>query len=105
MTTHANSRVVLVLMKSPEADATLKVLREDQPQLSIQDRGPYWHISGDGEIVVDLRRVGDELGDPLTLSQWLVVMSTFVGRVETEPDYFRLTSKMLEFESSTTAAR
>ena len=90
--------VVLVLMKSPETDATLDVLRVDQPDVVIVDQGPYWHLSHDKEIRIDLERVGEELGEDISLSQWLVVMSSFVGRVETDPSWFRVTTEMLQLE-------
>ena len=94
--TDSVSRVVLVLMKSPEADATLDVLREDHPDVDIRDAGTYWQLTHEKEIVIDLNKVGEELGEDISLSQWLVVMSTFVGRVETEPDRFRVTTEMLQ---------
>jgi hypothetical protein len=94
--TEAISKVVVVLMKSPEADATLDVLREDHPQVEIHDGGPYWQLQHPKEIHVDLLRVGEELGEEIALSEWLVIMSSFVGRVETEPDSFRVTSEMLQ---------
>lgn len=90
------SRVVLVMMKSPESDATLDVLREDQPDVEIDEHATYWKLTHEKEIVVDLNRVGEELGEDISLSEWLVVMSTFVGRVETEPDRFRVTTEMLQ---------
>jgi hypothetical protein len=98
--TQAVSRVVLVLMKSPEADATLDVLRADHPEVTIEDAGTYWQLQHPVEILVDLARVGEELGEEISLSEWLVVMSTFVGRVETEPDSFRVTSEMLQLEGA-----
>ncbi len=90
------SRVVLVLMKSPETEATLDVLREDHPDIVIEDRQTYWYLAHDKEIRIDLERVGEELGEPIELSEWLVIMSSFVGRVETEPSSFLVTTAMLQ---------
>ncbi len=92
----AISRVVLVLMKSPETDATLDVLREDHPDVAIEDKETYWQLTHEKEIRIDLHRVGEELGEPIELSEWLVIMSSFVGRVETEPDSFLVTTAMLQ---------
>ena len=39
----------------------------------------------------------EELGEYLSLGDWLVVMSSFVGRVMTEPRRFCVTSEMLDF--------
>ena len=54
----ANDTVCIVLMKSPEADATLDYLAADLPHVKREDLGPYWMVSGEGEIVIDLERVG-----------------------------------------------
>ena len=99
MTTHVGKKVALVLMKSDEADATIAALEREYPGVEITDKGTYWHIAADGEIVVSMEKVGQELGRPLELSQWLVVMSSFVGRAAPGPDYFRVTSKMVELEA------
>ena len=94
--TPGGGRVALVLMKSEEADATIDVMEEDCPDVKIVDQGTYWYLEHPSEIRVEMSRVGDEMGREITLSQWLVVMTTFVGRAAPEEDYFRVTSEMLE---------
>lgn len=91
-------KVAIVLMKSPEGDATVDVVEVDQPQVRVSDQGTYWLLEADDEIYVDMERVSQELGEPITVSQWLVVMSSFVGRAVPGPDEFRVTSKMVELE-------
>lgn len=92
-------KVALILMKSDEADATIDVLERDCPGVEIADHGTYWHISAPNQIVVPMEKVGQELGRPIELSQWLVVMSSFVGRAAPGPDFFRVTSQMVELEA------
>jgi MmoB/DmpM family len=94
------STVLVVLMKGDEADATISVIQRDQPDAKIEDHGTFWQIGAQDEIVVDLARVGEELGREIDLGQWLTIMTTYVGRVETEEGVFRITSKMLELEPS-----
>ena len=90
--------VSLVLMQgSPEAQATLDVLEREDPSLVIADHGTFWKItSPSGHIEVDLKRVAEELGSELSMPQWLVILSTYVGRVITEPDKFTLTSDITQ---------
>ena len=92
------SDVSLILMQgSAEAQATLDVLERDDPNLVVADHGTYWKItSGSGRIEVDLKQVAEELGNELSMSQWLGIMSTYVGRVLTEPDKFILTSDVTQ---------
>ena len=99
MTTHVGRKVALVLMKSEEADATIDMLACERPDVEVTDKGTYWHIAADDEIVVPMDKVSQELGRPIELSQWLVVMSTFVGRAAPGPDFFRVTSKMVDLEA------
>lgn len=94
----SDGRVALVLMKSEEADATIDVLEADHPDVKIVDQGPYWYLEHPTEIYVDMARVADEMGRTLTLSQWLVVMTTFVGRAAPDEGYFRVTADMLELD-------
>lgn len=96
---NARTTVVLVLMKGhEEADATVDVLRRNNPKMRIKDQGTYWHLEAEDEIVVDLELVSKEIGRELSLAQWLVIMSSYVGRVHTEPDSFTVTSRLIEIE-------
>jgi methane monooxygenase regulatory protein B len=99
MTTHGGRKVAIILMKSDEADATIDVLERERPDVEVTDRGTYWHIAADNEIVVSMEKVGQELGQSIALSQWLVIMSSFVGRAAPGEDFFRVTSKMVELEA------
>lgn len=92
-------KVALVLQKSEEADATIDVLEADFPDVHIDDQGTYWLVRADDEIRVDMERVSQELGRPLALSMWLVIMTSFVGRAAPGADYFLVTSKMVDLEA------
>lgn len=103
--TPTDGRVALVLMKSEEADATIDVMEVDHPEVKIVDQGTYWYLEHPSEIFVDMERVAEEMGKDLTLSQWLVVMTTFVGRAAPDETYFRVTSDMLELNDAAPANR
>jgi len=98
MSDQSRDDVSLILMQgSPEAQATLDVLEEEDPDLVITDHDTFWKItSPTGRIVVDLRKVSEELGNEVSMSQWLVIMSSYIGRVKTDPYTFTLTSDVTE---------
>lgn len=98
MSSSSNRKVALILMKSDEADATIDVLERERTDVEVADNGTYWQVSAPDEIVVSMDKVSQELGRPIELGQWLVVMSSFVGRAAPGPDFFRVTSKMVELE-------
>lgn len=102
MSDRSRDDVSLILMQgSPEAQATLDVLEADDPDLVVTDHDTFWKItSPKGRIVVDMRRVSEELGNELSLSQWLVIMSSYIGRVKTDPYTFILTSDVTEIHRS-----
>lgn len=90
--------VSLILMQgSAEAQATVDVLKREDQDLVIDDHETYWKItSTKGHIEVDMEHVSEELGVEISLPQWLVIMSSYVGRVRTEPGKFTLTSDVTE---------
>lgn len=92
-------KVVLVLQKSDEADATIDVLEADFPDIHIDDQGTYWKIQANDEIRIDMERVSQELGREISLSMWMVVMTSFVGRAQPGADYFLVTSQMVDLEA------
>jgi len=91
-------RVALGLMKCEEADATIEVFEARYPDAEVHDFGTYWKIEGEGELRVEMDEIAEALGRPLQLSQWLVIMATFVGRAHAGGDYFLVTSEMSYLE-------
>ncbi len=78
----------LVLMKGTDTDATLEAIVASGQDVTIEDEGPFWKLHGRKDILVDLNDVGEELGAPITISKWLVSMSSFVGYAETSETHF-----------------
>ncbi|MDB5064232.1 MAG: monooxygenase effector, MmoB/DmpM family protein [Chloroflexi bacterium] len=93
-----STKVALGLMKSEEADATIEVMEAKYPDAQVHDFGTYWKIEGEGELRVEMDDISEALGRPVQLSQWLVIMATFVGRAHTGGDHFLVTSEMSYLE-------
>jgi hypothetical protein len=81
-------RIVLVLMKGTDADATIDALEASGQEIDIKDEGPYWKLRSQDDIVVDMKAVEEELGTPITLAKWLVSMTSFVGYADTSDTHF-----------------
>lgn len=88
ITADPDHSTTLVLMKGPEADATLAAIEASGQDVRVFDEGPYWKLRGRGDIHVELSDVIDELGAPLTMGKWLVSMTTYVGNVESTDHSF-----------------
>ena len=92
--------VGLVLMGSEEADVAVEMLREEQPTLRITKTNCYWMIEGEGKIEVDVSAIGERLGRDLDMSTFLVVMTSYYGRVQVTDNMFGVYSEMLQMEES-----
>ncbi|AXN42075.1 Methane monooxygenase regulatory protein B [Mycobacterium marinum] len=95
---HASTTVGIVLMKSEEADATVAYFTAECPQVRIQDRHTFYLCETEGMIRIPLAEVEEFLGKPLTMSRFLVVMSSYYGRARVEDDAFIITSEMSQLE-------
>jgi hypothetical protein len=96
----ARETVGLVLMGSEEADATVEMLREEQPALRITKTNCYWMIEGEGKIEVDISAIGERLGRDLDMPTFLVVMTSYYGRAQVTDYTFGVYSEMLQLEES-----
>ncbi len=96
----ARETVGLVLMGSEEADVTVEMLREEQPQLRISKTNCYWMIEGEGKIEVDVNEIGERLGRDLDMATFLVVMTSYYGRVQVTDHIFGVYAEMLQMEES-----
>jgi hypothetical protein len=63
-----------------------------------QDHGHYFQFEAEGSIRIPLDAVAEYLGRPLTMSQFLVCMTTYYGRIASEDDVFILTADMPQLE-------
>lgn len=91
--------VGLVLMKSEEAEATVHYLTAECPQVRIEDRHTFYLFeTDDGMIRIPLAEVEEYLGKPLTMSRFLVCMTSYYGRAQVEDDAFVITSTMSQLE-------
>jgi hypothetical protein len=98
MSDQRGQQVGLCLMKSDEADAVVEYFKETSPDVRIEDHVTFYRAEAQSKIVVDLADVGERLGRPLTLPEFLVIMSTYYGRVEVEDMKFIVTAALPQLE-------
>ena len=88
--------VSLCLMKSDEAQATVEWLAATASRVTIEDRTTFYKITAPGRIVIDLDEIGERLGRALSIGEFLVGLSTYVGRVLLEDRRFILSAALLQ---------
>jgi hypothetical protein len=101
----AQDTVGMVLMGSEEAEVVVEILREQRPDLTITHNDCYYSIEGRGNIEIDLAEVGERLGRDLEMSSFLVVMSSYYGRVKIEEQRFGVYADLLDLDDKDTQPR
>lgn len=101
----AQDTVGMVLMGSEEAEVVVEMLREQRPDLTIIHNDCYYSIEGRGNIEIDLAEVGERLGRDLDMSSFLVVMSSYYGRVKIEEQRFGVYAELLDLDATDTQTR
>jgi hypothetical protein len=94
-------RVVAVLARCEEIEVVVEWLAEeyeDDPSFKIEDRGPYYRIDCDEGFEVDLDEIESLIGHPYNVFDFLVSVSTTIGRSMTVGNKFVLTTSLLGLE-------
>ena len=94
----AKDTVGMVLMGSEEAEAAVQMLREQRPDLTITYDQCYYSIDGRGKIEIDLDELSDRMGREITVSDFLVIFSSFYGRVDMDEKRFGIYAELLGLE-------
>lgn len=80
-----NGRTVgICLMKCDEADATIDHLRDQSPDVRVEDHVTYFRVMTEEPIRIDLREVSAYLGRDIPMSSFLVTLSAYFGQIDVE---------------------
>lgn len=91
-------QIGVCLAKSSEAQAAFEYISDQCPWVRVKDLGPYYQFEAKGSISIPLDAVADYLGRSLTMSQFLVCMTTYYGRIVSEDDVFIVTADMAQLD-------
>jgi MmoB/DmpM family len=94
-------RVVVVLARCDEIETVVDWLRErygDDPGFTVEDHGPYYRIDCEEGLDVDLDEIEPLIGHSYNVFDFLVSVSTAVGRTMTVGNRFVLTTSLLGLE-------
>jgi methane monooxygenase regulatory protein B len=97
---HESDKVVLVLMKSDEIDAIVEdiILKEGveiNPTIVVEDRTGFWWIKANGKIEVNVADAAALLGKSYSIYDFLVNVSSTIGRAYTLGETFTITSELM----------
>jgi len=97
---HESNEVVLVLKKSDEINIIVDEIllgdrKDDNPTLVVEDRAGYWWLKATGKIEVDCEEVSELLGRSFSVYDFLVDVSSTIGRAFTLGEKFTITSELM----------
>ena len=104
---HESNTVVLVLMKSDEIDAIVEEIilgpgKKENPSITVEDRTGFWWIKADGQIQVDTDAAAAMLGKTYSVYDFLVNVSSTIGRAYTHCNTFTITSELMGLDRKLT---
>lgn len=91
----ARDTVGISLMGSEETAAALELVRAEMPDARISDRGCFYKVERDGMLELEMTRLGEILGRPITVHQFLVNMSSYYGRMVINDGVLQIHSDIL----------
>ena len=98
---HETRKVVLALMKADDIEIAIEWLRnayaEDQA-LTIEDHGVYYRIDGVEGFTFDLDEIQELIGRPYNVYDFLVNVSTTIGRADVHGNSFTITTDLIGWE-------
>ncbi|MCX7093088.1 MAG: MmoB/DmpM family protein [Methylobacter sp.] len=101
---HESNEVVLVLKKSDEINVIVDEYLlgdhvDDNQTLVVEDRAGYWWLKATGKIEVDCAEVAEILGKSFSVYDFLVDVSSTIGRAYTLGDTFTITSELMGLDT------
>jgi methane monooxygenase regulatory protein B len=100
MVVKESRNVVLVLMKNEEMDIVVEeiILKEElekNPSIVVEDHAAFWHIKAEGGFTINSEDVAELLGRPYNIYDFLVNVSSTVGRAYTTDETFTITTDLM----------
>ena len=96
--------IVLVLMKSEEMDLVVEEIilgreKDKNPTIEVTDHSAFWQIKCTGTLTIDAEEVSELLGRPYNIYDFLVNVSSTVGRAFTKDEIFTITTDLIGLDS------
>ena len=94
----STDNVAMALMKTEEIEFIVEEFLVDKEGIYIEDRSAFFYVDSCVEIVLDFDEIEEALGRPYNVYDFLVNLSTAVGRALTVGNKFVLTTRLVGIE-------
>lgn len=93
--TDARETVGISLMGSEETHAALALVRAEMPDAIITDHACFYKIERERLLELDMAKLGEQLGRPITVHEFLVNMASYYGRIVINDGILQIHSDIL----------
>jgi propane monooxygenase coupling protein len=93
--TEVREMIGISLMGSEETHAALELVRSSMPDAKITDHDCFYKIERERLLELDMAKLGEILGRPITVAEFLVNMSTYYGRIVVSDGMLQIHSEIL----------
>jgi hypothetical protein len=90
------NRVSVKLMAGEEAEAVAEAVMETQSHARVEDHRAYLAIEAPDELEIDVDRVSECLGRPYDVPTLLVILSSYVGRIDVQDRKIRISNAITQ---------
>lgn len=92
---HASDTVGVKLMAGEEAEAVAAVIARTDPQATITRYPSYISIERPQRLELSLPLIAEELGRPYDAPTFLVILSSYNGRINVEDERITITTELV----------
>lgn len=93
--TDARETIGISLMGSEETLAALALVRAEMPDAKITDNDCFYKIERERLLELDMAKLGELLGRPITVPEFLVNVSSYYGRIVINDGILQIHSDIL----------
>jgi propane monooxygenase coupling protein len=91
----AREMIGISLMGSEETRAAIELVRSTMPDARITDHDCFYKIERERLLELDMARLGELIGRPITVAEFLVHMSSYYGRIVINDGILQIHSDIL----------
>ncbi len=88
-------RIGISLMGSEETRAAIELVRTTMPDATVTDHGCFYKIEREHLLELDMASLGELIGRPITVAEFLVHMASYYGRIVINDGLLQIHSEIL----------
>jgi hypothetical protein len=92
---HESNKVGIKVIGGEEAEAVAEVVAAAYPEAEIEHYPAYISIEVPNRLVLDLPQISEQLGRPYDVPAFLVILSSYNGRISVEDERITIATELV----------